>query len=126
LFFGRIANFINGELPGKAADLPWSVMFSDGVLRHPSQIYEALLEGVLLFAVMLTSLRREYVGRKGMLSGIFCVGYGVARFTAEFFRESDTAFGYRLLHSTGLNHNQYASIAMFLLGTVLIAKSRKL
>jgi phosphatidylglycerol:prolipoprotein diacylglycerol transferase len=125
IFFGRIANFINGELPGKRSDVPWKVIFSDGVPRHPSQIYEALLEGGVLFAVMLFFLRRGCVRYSGRLSGIFCVGYGAARFAAEFFREPDSAFGHWLLQSIGLNQNQCMSIVMFLSGMALIIGSRK-
>ncbi|MDR2107124.1 MAG: prolipoprotein diacylglyceryl transferase [Holosporaceae bacterium] len=125
LFFGRIANFINGELCGKKSDVPWSVVFADGVSRHPSQLYEAFFEGGVLFILMLLSLRQGYIRYKGRLSGIFCAGYAVARFVTEFFREPDSAFACRVLRLTGLNPNQYASVAMFLLGVAFIIGSRK-
>lgn len=120
LFFGRIANFINGELLGTPSNIAWSVIFHDGVARHPSQIYEALLEGVLLFALMILAANQKLYKIKGALSGIFCFGYGIARFIAEFFREPDSAFSMSLLESTGLNLNQYFSIAMIALGAAIL------
>ncbi len=97
LFFGRIANFINGELWGRVSDVPWAVVFPHGgpEPRHPSQIYEALLEGAVLFLVLLalwrlTSLRR----RHGALAGVFFCGYGITRIFVEFFREPDAYLGF--------------------------------
>ncbi|MBR1734048.1 MAG: prolipoprotein diacylglyceryl transferase [Alphaproteobacteria bacterium] len=121
LFFGRIANFINGELLGKESDIAWAVVFKDGLTRHPSQLYEAFGEGVLLFCLMLffAYVKRVYA-YKGGLSGIFCIGYGIARFICEFFREPDSLFSYELLINTGLNINQYMSIAIFALGAILL------
>jgi phosphatidylglycerol:prolipoprotein diacylglycerol transferase len=125
LFFGRIANFINGELLGKESFIAWNVVFQDGIHRHPSQLYEALLEGVALFFVMLTSFGKGFHRHRGRLSGIFCAGYGVARFFAEFFREPDSIFSYKLLYFSGLNLNQYMSLAMVMLGIILICESRR-
>ncbi|MDR2766092.1 MAG: prolipoprotein diacylglyceryl transferase [Holosporaceae bacterium] len=125
LFLGRIANFINGELLGKESDIVWNVVFQDGVHRHPSQIYEAILEGVLLFLVMLTAFEKKYHLHIGRLSGIFCCGYGIARFLSEFFRKPDSPFSYLLLYRSGLNLNQYASVALLLLGVILIHGSQK-
>lgn len=121
LFFGRIANFINGELLGKETTVAWGVIFKDGVVRHPSQLYEAFLEGVLLFATMLYCFygKKLYV-RKGALSGAFCVGYGMARFIGEFFREPDSSFSYELLMTSGLNLNQYMSVGIFAVGVFLL------
>lgn len=116
LFLGRIANFINAELLGKPTNVAWGVIFSDGVLRHPSQIYEAILEGLVLFCIMLFSFHRQAFKCKGRLASIFCIGYGAFRFIAEFFREPDSAFSYKLFFATGLNLNQYLSILIFLLG----------
>ena len=98
LFFGRIANFINGELFGRVApDVPWAMVFPHGgpEPRHPSQFYEAGLEGLALFAVMMalwrfTSIRH----RPGALSGVFLAGYGIARITSEFFRQPDAHLGF--------------------------------
>lgn len=125
LFFGRIANLINGELLGKAANVPWAIVFKDGIPRHPSQIYEALLEGLLLFIIMLFSWKKQCYKQHGNLSGIFCSGYGLARFSAEFFRMPDSHFSQLLLDATSFNLNQYISIAMFVLGLFLIHKSKR-
>jgi phosphatidylglycerol:prolipoprotein diacylglycerol transferase len=126
LFFGRIANFINAELPGKESYVPWNVVFRDGVHRHPSQLYEAFLEGILLFFVMLASFGAGAHQYKGRLSGIFCGGYGIARFCAEFFREPDSEFSRELLNFSGLNLNQYMSAIMAISGVILIIRSKKL
>jgi phosphatidylglycerol:prolipoprotein diacylglycerol transferase len=95
LFFGRLANFINGELWGRAANVPWAMIFPHGgdVPRHPSQLYEAALEGLLLFVVMQIALRlfRAHE-RPGLLSALFLAGYGTFRFICEFYREPDTQF----------------------------------
>ncbi len=97
LFFGRIANFINGELWGKATDVPWAMVFPNPlagpVPRHPSQLYEAGMEGILLFVIMQVCLRVfRLQERPALLSAIFFTGYGLFRFTAEIFRDSDTVF----------------------------------
>ncbi|NLH80583.1 MAG: prolipoprotein diacylglyceryl transferase, partial [Phyllobacteriaceae bacterium] len=97
LFFGRIANFINGELWGRAADVPWAMVFPHGGIlpRHPSQLYEAALEGVVLFAVVgHLVFRTGLLSRPGVIAGLFTAGYGVARFIVEYFREPDVQLGY--------------------------------
>ncbi|HWA02382.1 MAG TPA: prolipoprotein diacylglyceryl transferase [Rhizomicrobium sp.] len=95
-FFGRIANFVNGELWGKPSDVPWAMIFPrahDGVPRHPSQLYEAALEGILLFAVLQVCLRVFRMHeRPGLISAVFLASYGILRFVVEFFREPDTPF----------------------------------
>ena len=96
LFFGRLANFINGELWGRASAAPWAMIFPRDpyhLPRHPSQLYEAALEGVLLFVIMQIALRifRAHQ-RPGLLSAIFFLGYGTFRFICEFYREPDTQF----------------------------------
>ena len=95
LFFGRLANFINGELWGRATDVPWAMIFphGGGVPRHPSQLYEAALEGLLLFLLLQAALRlfRAHQ-RPGLLSALFFAGYGTFRFICEFYREPDTQF----------------------------------
>ena len=95
LFFGRLANFINGELWGRAANVPWAMIFPHGgdTPRHPSQLYEAALEGLLLFVLMQIALRllRAHE-RPGLLSALFFAGYGTFRFICEFYREPDTQF----------------------------------
>jgi len=126
LFFGRLANFVNGELWGKPSNLPWAIVFPgshDGFARHPSQLYEAGLEGLALFAVLaflfwFTDARR----RPGMLVGVFLIGYGLARFTVEFFREPDAqlvGFAAR----TGLHMGQWLTLPMFVGGFYLIMTS---
>jgi phosphatidylglycerol:prolipoprotein diacylglycerol transferase len=96
LFFGRIANFINGELWGKPATVPWAMIFPnapDRLPRHPSQLYEAGMEGLVLFFIMLICLRVFRLHeRAGLLCAIFLTGYGTFRFIAEIFREPDTQF----------------------------------
>ena len=93
LFFGRIANFINGELWGKKTDVPWAMVFprAGDHPRHPSQLYEAALEGLLLFAILQFCIRRFRLHeRPGLVTAIFFAGYGAARFFVEFFRDSES------------------------------------
>jgi phosphatidylglycerol:prolipoprotein diacylglycerol transferase len=98
LFFGRIANFINGELFGRVAvDVPWAMIFPGGGPdpRHPSQLYEAVLEGLVLFVILHVLWRSRAIrDRKGTLAGIFLMGYGIARIIAEFFRQPDAHLGF--------------------------------
>ncbi|MCE1238252.1 MAG: prolipoprotein diacylglyceryl transferase [Hyphomicrobiales bacterium] len=97
LFFGRLANFVNGELWGRAADVPWAMIFPHGgpSPRHPSQLYEAALEGVVLFAVIgHLVFRTDLMKKPGVIAGLFAAGYGLARFTVEYFREPDAQLGY--------------------------------
>src|SRR6201984_746875 len=91
IFLGRIANFINGELWGRPSDVPWAMVFPTGgpLPRHPSQLYEAALEGLLLFAVLAVAIRLGALKRPGLCVGIFALGYGIARFSCEFFRQPD-------------------------------------
>jgi phosphatidylglycerol---prolipoprotein diacylglyceryl transferase len=96
LFFGRIANFVNGELWGRVADVPWAMIFprdTTHLPRHPSQLYEAVLEGIVLFILLQVALRvfRAHQ-RPGLIAALFFAGYGVFRFICEFFREPDTQF----------------------------------
>ncbi len=127
LFLGRIANFINGELYGRAADpesVPWAMVFPGGgpAARHPSQIYEALLEGLLLFVVLFLFVRRGALLRTGMLSGIFMMGYGLARMFVELFREPDQHLGFIL---PGISMGQVLSLPMLLVGIGLVLWSRR-
>lgn len=97
LFFGRIANFVNGELFGRVTDMSWGVVFPHGGIfpRHPSQLYEAALEGLVLFIVLAVLAHRPAIRcRAGVLSGVFLTGYGLSRFIVEFFREPDAHIGY--------------------------------
>jgi phosphatidylglycerol:prolipoprotein diacylglycerol transferase len=124
LCFGRIANFINGELWGRPApDVPWAMVFPNGgpIPRHPSQLYQAFLEGVLLFTVLFLLSRREWVrARAGLLTGVFLTGYGLARITGEFFREPDKFLGFLF---AGATMGQLLSIPMVLAGIWLIRRS---
>ncbi|MDP4024092.1 prolipoprotein diacylglyceryl transferase [Methylobacterium sp. NEAU 140] len=97
LFFGRLANFVNGELWGRIApDFPYAIVFPTGgpLPRHPSQLYEALTEGLLLFIVMAVAVRRFGFRKPGLLGGIFVLDYALARTVCEFFREPDAQLGY--------------------------------
>jgi phosphatidylglycerol:prolipoprotein diacylglycerol transferase len=127
LGLGRVANFINGELWGRPAPdwLPWRMIFprADDVPRHPSQLYQALMEGLLLFVLMWVLSRREWIrARFGMLTGIFLIGYGIARIIGEFFREPDAFLGYLW---QGATMGQILSIPMILAGLGLVAYSRR-
>jgi phosphatidylglycerol---prolipoprotein diacylglyceryl transferase len=96
LFLGRIANFINGELWGRPSDVPWAMVFPGGgpLPRHPSQLYEAGLEGLALFAVLAILIRAGALRRPGLIIGAFAIGYGITRLIAEFFREPDPQLGF--------------------------------
>ena len=97
IFFGRIANFINGELFGKASSLPWAIIFPFGgnIARHPSQIYEALLEGIILFILInFFALKKNLLFKNGYISALFLILYSVFRIFSEYFREPDEHLGY--------------------------------
>jgi phosphatidylglycerol:prolipoprotein diacylglycerol transferase len=96
LFLGRLANFINGELWGRPTDVPWAMVFPNAgpLPRHPSQLYEAALEGVVLFIVLGILVRTGALKRPGVVTGAFALGYGAARITCEFFREPDVQLGF--------------------------------
>jgi phosphatidylglycerol:prolipoprotein diacylglycerol transferase len=126
LGFGRVANFINGELWGRPAPdwLPWAMIFPTGgpIPRHPSQIYQALMEGLILFIVMLACSRRAAIrARFGALTGIFLAGYAVARMIGEHFREPDAFLGFLW---GGITMGQLLSIPMLLAGLFLILRAR--
>ncbi len=125
LFFGRIANFINGELFGRVADVPWAMVFPRGgpEPRHPSQLYEAGLEGLVLFIVLMVLSRSAFVrARPGMLAGVFMLGYGAARAIVEVFREPDAHLGFL---TAGLTMGQWLSLPVFALGVWLIVHSNR-
>ena len=125
LFLGRLANFVNGELYGRVTDLPWGVVFPAGGPdpRHPSQIYEALLEGLLLFAILWLLGRREgVVGRPGLLAGVFCCGYALARTAAELLRQPDAHIGFL---AGGTTMGQWLSLPMLAVGLALIVRARR-
>ena len=135
LFLGRIANFINCELYGRITEMPWGVMFNQGTClasggvapagdlpRHPSQIYEALLEGAVLFLVLILVLRLGGRSRQGLLSGLFLAGYGLSRILVEVFREPDSHIGTLTI---GLTMGQLLSLPMIFLGVYLVIRSNR-
>ena len=122
LFLGRIANFINGELYGKTTDLPWGVIFPNAgtFARHPSQIYEAISEGLLLFIILnCLAFRRKLIFKQGLISIYFLSFYSVFRFFSETFREPDEQLGYLIYF---LTMGQLLSLIMILFGVVIYYK----
>jgi phosphatidylglycerol---prolipoprotein diacylglyceryl transferase len=124
LFLGRIANFINGELWGRTADVPWAMVFPGGgpVPRHPSQLYEAALEGLALLAVLAVLMRLGALKRPGLIVGNFACFYAVARSICEFFREPDAQLGFLW---GGATMGQLLSIPLFLAGLGFIVYAMK-
>ena len=128
LLLGRLANFVNGELWGRVSDVPWAMVFPGGgpLPRHPSQLYEAFLEGLLLLVVINLWRRRSgALDRPGELAGLFCAGYGLARFVVEFFRQPDA-----FLPDSGflfgvVTMGQLLSLPLVALGVWLILRARK-
>jgi len=126
IFFGRLANFVNGELWGRATDVPWAIIFpgayAGGLPRHPSQLYEAGLEGLVLFLVLSYAFWRTAARYEpGKLLGIFLAGYGVSRFLVEFVREPDAGLG---ILGWGLTMGQTLTLPMIIVGLYLIATAR--
>ncbi len=126
LFFGRIANFINGELWGRTTDLPWGMVFPNAgpLPRHPSQLYEAALEGVVLFVVLrILTHRFLSLTRPGLTGGAFVAGYGLARIAVEFVREPDAQLGF---FAGGLTMGMMLSVPMVIIGVaaMLLARPR--
>lgn len=145
LFLGRLANFINAELWGRPTTLPWGVIFPgaaaqdcgpDGAVpcaRHPSQLYEAGLEGLLLGLLLFVLVRRGALKRPGLILGVFLAGYGVSRFVVEFVRQPDPQFvgadnplGYALqIGAGGLTMGQILSVPMIAVGVYFVARARR-
>ena len=102
IFLGRIANFLNSELYGRETDILWSVIFTkiDNIARHPSQIYEALLEGVILFFILFFFIKKNYLLKPGLISSLFLIFYSLFRFLVEFFRVPDEQVGFIYLNLT--------------------------
>ena len=126
LFLGRLANFINGELYGRATDVPWAFVFPTGgeLGRHPSQLYEAGLEGLLLFVILLVMARLTTARlRPGLIAGVFLAGYGLARMFVELFRQPDTYVGDGGFLAWGITMGQVLSapIAIAGLGFIVYA-----
>ncbi len=126
LFFGRCANFINGELWGKPTDLPWGVIFETGgnVYRHPSQLYEAILEGLVIFFILFAMSRKLPPRPQGTFMGTFLMLYGIFRFLIEFVRLPDAQLGY--LFGTGwLTMGQCLSAPIFVVGVCLLVYAHR-
>lgn len=125
LFFGRIANFINGELFGRVADVPWAMVFPNGgpQPRHPSQLYEATLEGLVLFCALYVLIHHKAaLKRPGFVAGVFVAGYGMARIVVEFFRTPDAHIGY---FAGWITMGMMLSVPMVVLGAGLIINAQK-
>ena len=122
LFLGRLSNFINGELYGRVTDVPWAMIFphSDGKPRHPSQLYEAGLEGLLLGLLMYFFWRRGWLSKVGRLTGVFLYSYGMARFFVEFVRQPDALIG---LFGGIFSMGQMLSLPMIIIGLYLLRQS---
>ena len=118
IFFGRLANFINSELYGTVSSAPWSVIFIkiDNLSRHPSQLYEAILEGVILFLILIYFINKDYLKKPGLISGLFLILYSLFRFFVEFFRVPDEQVGYLFLN---LTMGQIISLVFALTGITL-------
>ena len=118
IFFGRLANFINSELYGTVSSAPWSVIFIkiDNLSRHPSQLYEAILEGVILFLILIYFINKDYLKKPGLISGLFLIFYSLFRFFVEFFRVPDEQVGYLFLN---LTMGQLISLVFALTGITL-------
>jgi len=123
LFLGRLANFINGELWGRPSDVPWAMVFPTGgpVARHPSQLYEAALEGIVLLIVLGVLVRGGALRRPGFIIGCFAIGYAIARSFCELFREPDAQLGFLW---GGLTMGMVLSLPLLIFGIVLIIISR--
>jgi len=124
LFFGRIANFINAELYGRLTEMPWGIIFPGGGYspRHPSQLYEAGLEGVVLFFVLQVFYRRGAREFPGLMTGVFLLGYGLARILVELFREPDQQIGFLI---NVITMGQILSLPMVIIGVIMIIYSRQ-
>jgi phosphatidylglycerol:prolipoprotein diacylglycerol transferase len=120
LFLGRLANFVNGELWGRPTDVPWAIEFPSGgpVPRHPSQLYEATLEGIVLFVILTLLIRAGALRRPGFIIGAFAIGYALARSFCELFREPDAQLGFLW---GGLTMGMLLSVPLLLAGIGFIA-----
>ena len=118
IFFGRLANFINSELYGKVTEVPWAVTFVqvDNLSRHPSQLYEAFFEGIILFILLLYFRNKNFLAKPGLISGLFLIFYSVFRFCVEFFRVPDEQIGYLIFN---LSMGQIISLVFIMIGTIV-------
>ena len=124
IFFGRVANFINSELYGLETNLPWAVKFIkvDNLYRHPSQLYEAFFEGIILFMILLFFRNRGFIKTPGLISSLFLIFYSIFRFIIEFFRVPDEHLGYLVYN---LTTGQFISLISLILGIFLIIKKNE-
>lgn len=124
LLLGRLANFVNAELWGRPSDVPWAMIFPTDeaqLPRHPSQLYQAGLEGVLLFIVMFALSRSSAIrARTGTLSGVFLIGYAIARMVGEFFRQPDAQLGFLAF---GTTMGQILSMPMLIAGVIIVMRA---
>jgi phosphatidylglycerol---prolipoprotein diacylglyceryl transferase len=122
IFLVRLANFVNGELWGRPTDVPWAMVFPNpeagGIPRHPSQLYEAILEGLVLFAILLTMIRRGALRRPGLVIGSFAICYAVMRSFCELFREPDVQLGFLW---AGTTMGMLLSVPLLIAGLALVA-----
>jgi phosphatidylglycerol:prolipoprotein diacylglycerol transferase len=118
IFFGRFANFINSELYGKVTEVPWAVTFVqvDNLSRHPSQLYEAIFEGIILFILLLYFRNKNFLEKPGLISGLFLIFYSIFRFCIEFFRVPDEQIGYLIFN---LSIGQIISLVFIMIGTIV-------
>mgnify|MGYP000571712376 CR=1 FL=1 len=118
IFFGRIANFINSELYGMETNLPWAVKFIqiDNLYRHPTQLYEAIFEGLILFLILMYFRKKEFLKKPGLISGLFLIFYSIFRFLIEFTREPDSHIGLLIFN---LSIGQIISIVVLAMGLFL-------
>ena len=118
IFFGRFANFINSELYGKVTEVPWAVTFVqvDNLSRHPSQLYDAIFEGIILFILLLYFRNKNFLEKPGLISGLFLIFYSVFRFCIEFFRVPDEQIGYLIFN---LSMGQIISLVFIMIGTIV-------
>jgi len=124
IFLVRLANFINGELWGRVSDVPWAMVFPSGgpLPRHPSQLYEATLEGLVLFALLAILVRRGALRRPGTVIGVFALGYGAARLFCELFREPDAQLGFLW---GGLTMGMLLTLPLMLAGLAFVMAARR-
>ena len=128
LFFGRIANFINGELYGRETDVPWAMVFPNGgpAPRHPSQLYEAACEGLLLFLLLFVAERLGWRKRPGIVTGLFLASYAVARMSGELFRQPDPQLGFLFsIGGFGVTMGQLLSVPVLVAGVAIILWTRR-
>ena len=123
IFLGRISNFINSELYGRKTDVLWSVVFTkvDNISRHPSQIYEAILEGLVLFFIMYSFTKKDYLRKPGLISSLFLIFYSIFRFFIEFYRVPDEQLGFIFLN---LTMGQFISLIFLCFGFYIFSKKK--